>query len=92
MQTKTDIYLQNVSQCLYNIGQMIEAHLIEPIELDKRLDRFYQVEVSKLSKLLETPMITLDISDLNTSLAKDIFLLILKPKDLVNKLNKLVTI
>lgn len=73
MQTKTDIYLQNVSQCLYNIGQMIEAHLIEPIELDKRLDRFYQVEVSKLSKLLETPMITLDISDLNTSLAKDIF-------------------
>lgn len=65
--------LQKISQCLYNINKILKAYLIEPVEIDKKLNRFYLQEKSKLSELLNTKLIpSLSIDDPDLLLAKDL--------------------
>jgi hypothetical protein len=52
---KSDI-LRKLSQCIFNIRAIIEAHLTEPIAVDKELvHEYYYMERSNLDDLLETP-------------------------------------
>lgn len=50
-------YLQKVSQSIYNLRKIIDAHFIEPIEEDKDLNhRFYLNEIDTLQELLSVPV------------------------------------
>lgn len=68
MSLKTEQYLQKISQCLYDITEIINAHIIEPIKIDKELDKFYFIERNKLIKLTEERVVVLDIIELNNNL------------------------
>ena len=65
-------YLQEVSQCLYDIGRIIDIYYTEPIEINKKLNKFYWDEREKLNKLLQTPIVELKISEPNTLLVEDL--------------------
>lgn len=54
--TATSQYLQQVSQSIYNLRKIIDAHLIEPIGEDKDLNSFYLEEIDTLYKLLRNPV------------------------------------
>lgn len=49
--------LRKVSQRIYNLRKIIDAHLIEPIEEDKDLNLFFLNEIDELNKLLNNPKI-----------------------------------
>jgi len=71
-ETKVEKYLQKVSQCLYNIGEIIDAHYTEPIEIEKELGSFYWREKEKLSELIKTHTVELNMLDPNIPLADNL--------------------
>lgn len=49
-------YLKGLSQHIYNLRKIIDAHLTEPIEEDKDLNFFYLNEKDNLDNLLKSPV------------------------------------
>jgi len=72
-ETKVEKYLQKVSQCLFDLKEIVNTQRIAPTEEYKRLHRFFRDEKNKLFALIETQLVPLEI--LNVSSLEGGFLL-----------------